>query len=497
MTLANGVMMQYFHWYTAPGGLWQQVQQEANSLAQVGITALWLPPAYKGFQGVDDVGYGVYDLYDLGEFPQRETVATKYGTRAEYLGAIAALKAAQVQVYADVVLNHRMGGEGAEDFRATPYAQWDRHHALGACEEITGFTHFGFPGRQGKYSDFEWHWYHFDAVDYNHRDRDRRDAVYLIEGKSFDDEADPEFGNFDYLMGCDLDFQSPEVQAELVRWGQWYLDTTGVEGFRLDAVKHISAWFFPQWLGAMAQHRGAPLFAVGEYWSGNLKALLGYLDAVEGCMSLVDVCLHYHFHAASREGAAYDLRQIFTDTLVAHRPTQAVTFVENHDSQPLQALESPVADWFKPLAYALILLRRDGYPCLFHGDYYGATYTDKGGDGQLHTVHLQAHRPILDILLDARRRYNHGPQVDYFNHPNTIGWTRLGDDRHDPMAVVLGNGAAGYEWMAVERPHTRFRDLTGHIADPVETNGEGWGQFPCLGGSVSVWVVDRQGDSPA
>ena len=36
-----------------------------------------------------------------------------------------------------------------------------------------------------------------------------------------------------------------------------------------------------------------------------------------------------------------------------------------------QALCSWVQEWFKPLAYALILLRRDGYPCVFYGDYYG------------------------------------------------------------------------------------------------------------------------------
>ncbi len=39
-------------------------------------------------------------------------------------------------------------------------------------------------------------------------------------------------------------------------------------------------------------------------------------------------------------------------------PFHAVTLVANHDTQPLQALEAPVEPWFKPLAYALILLRK-------------------------------------------------------------------------------------------------------------------------------------------
>ena len=28
-------------------------------------------------------------------------------------------------------------------------------------------------------------------------------------------------------------------------WGEWYMDTTDVDGFRFDAVKHVKAGFFP------------------------------------------------------------------------------------------------------------------------------------------------------------------------------------------------------------------------------------------------------------
>lgn len=66
------------------------------------------------------------------------------------------------------------------------------------------------------------------------------------------------------------------------------------------------------------------------------------------------------------------MRRILDNTLMQQQPALAVTLVENHDTQPLQALESPVADWFKPLAYAIILLRQEGYPCVFYPDYYRA-----------------------------------------------------------------------------------------------------------------------------
>lgn len=152
----NGVMMQYFHWYTPGGGtLWNEVTANAADLATAGFTALWLPPAYKGISGAYDVGYGVYDLFDLGEFNQRDTIATKYGTRDQYLAAIHALHDAGLQVYADGVLNHKMGGDHAETFKATPFPQDNRLQPKGDLQEIKSYTHFTCPGRQGKYSTFE------------------------------------------------------------------------------------------------------------------------------------------------------------------------------------------------------------------------------------------------------------------------------------------------------------------------------------------------------
>ncbi len=489
MTQINGVMMQYFHWYIPNDGtLWNQVQENAQSLQNAGLTAIWLPPAYKGMNGINDVGYGVYDLYDLGEFDQRGTIRTKYGTREAYLDAVKSLQATGMQVYADTVLNHRMGGDETEKVKATPFSQSNRLHPQGEQREITSFSHFTFPGRRGKYSDFEWRWWHFDGVDYDHNTQDSS-TIYLFEGKQFDDYVALENGNFAYLMGCDVDFQNQEVREEMIRWGQWYLDTTGVDGFRLDAIKHISSWFFPEWLDAMQHHAGKKLFTVGEYWYSNLETLHWYVDAVGGRMSVLDVPLHYNFHYASQSGGHYDMRSILDHTMMQERPTHAVTFVENHDSQPLQALEAPVEPWFKPLAYALILLRQQGYPCVFYADYYGAEYEDWGGDGNRHSIYLPSHRWLIDKFLYARQNYAYGPQYDYFDHWDIIGWTCLGDEAHPQgMAVIMSDGPGGSKWMEVGKSQARFVDLTEHIKEPVVTNEWGWGEFSTLGGSVSVWV---------
>ncbi len=489
MSFVNGTMMQYFHWYVPnDGSLWNNVKNQAKDLADVGFTALWLPPAYKGMAGTNDVGYGVYDMYDLGEFDQQGSVRTKYGTRQQYLDAIEALQAYGIQVYADAVLNHRMGANGTEEMWATPFSKDDRLHPKAGMRKIKAYTHYTFPGRQGKYSDFEWHWWHFDAVDYDDYTKDSG-SIYLLEGKQFDDYVALEKGNFAYLMGCDVDFQFHEVREEVLHWGKWYLETTKVDGFRLDAIKHISSWFFPIWLDELEKYIDHDLFITGEYWFNDIHTLNWYIDAVGGRMSVFDVPLHYNFHYASKAGGHYDMRRILDGTVMQQRPTHAVTFVENHDSQPLQALEAPVEPWFKPLAYAIILLRAEGYPCVFYGDYYGAEYEDYGGDGNRYNIYLPSHRWLIDKFLFARRHYAYGPQYDYFDHVNTIGWTRLGNAEHpQAMAVIMSDGSAGYKWMEVGKANTQFVDLTEHIKEPIYTNEWGWGEFRCNGGSVSVWV---------
>lgn len=487
--MENGVLFQAFHWYLPGGGtLWRELSDKAGELSALGFTALWLPPSYKGSGGGYDVGYGVYDLFDLGEFDQKGTVPTKYGTKDELLAAIRALRGKEIQVYADVVFNHKDGGDEVEEFWAQEVDWNSRNVVRSDWHPISSYTGFTFPGRGDAYSSMKWHWWHFDSLSYNAVTRSTS-KLYRLKNRGFETGVSHEHGNYDYLMACDLDMGEEQVRGETTYWGRWFLDTTGVDGFRIDAVKHIRSSFFRDWLNDLRAHCGRELFAVGEYWSPNVDELHKYIAHSGGALSLFDVPLHFKFHTASRAGSSFDMRTIFDRTLVKEQPALAVTFVENHDTQPCQSLESPVEPWFKPLAYALILLRKEGYPCVFHADYNGATYPNCRG-GQPDVV-LYSHRWLLDKFLWARRAYGFGDQHDYFDHGNTVGWVRLGTAGHPgAMAVVLTNGAEGSKWMNVFRPDATFYDITEHIPEKVRTNGDGWGEFRCRGGSVSVWLQE-------
>lgn len=488
-------MLQYFEWYyPKDGSLWKKFKEDAKRLKAAGIDSVWLPPAHKGMEGEESTGYDSYDLYDLGEFDQKGSIRTKYGTKDEYVAAIASAKEAGLKVYADIVLNHLGGADEHEPVMVRKVNPDDRNEFISEAFEIDAYTKFTYPGRGGKYSKFQWDYQCFTGVDFDERTKET--AIYSIQnqyGEGWEDVLDKENGNYDYLMLTDIDFRNPAVRGELKAWGKWFYETAGFDGFRLDAIKHMPPAFYNEWLDYLRSELQAELFSVGEYWSPyDLQSLLDYIEITGGRMSLFDACLQANFSRASKEGESFDLTTILEGTLVQARPDLAVTLVENHDTQPLQSLEQTVEPWFRAHAYAVILLREAGYPCVFYSDIYGSNYTDTGTDGKDHEVTMMP-LPQLEQLLKLRKDLAYGLQRDYLDYPSCIGWTRAGDEEHENsgLAVILSNGDAGQKTMemGLEFAGKTFKDCLGHVEGEVTINEEGWGDFRCDAGSVSVWAL--------
>ncbi|GIP52815.1 hypothetical protein J42TS3_18500 [Paenibacillus vini] len=484
----NGTMMQYFEWYLPNNGnLWNNLQADASHLSDIGITAVWIPPAYKGQAGINDVGYGVYDLYDLGEFHQKGTVRTKYGTKDQLQQAITSLHNNKISVYGDVVVNHKMGGDGTESGNAVEVAGNDRNRETSGSYNIKAWTKYDFPGRGDKYSGFKWRWQHFDGASWN--EDNKKEGVYKFSGKNWDWEVDTENGNYDYLMGEDIDYDHPDVVNEIKNWGVWYANTLNLDGYRLDGVKHIKYSFMKDFVANARSKTGKELFSVGEFWSGDLGKLQNYLNKVGSSVSLFDVPLHYRFQSASNSNGNFDMRNLGQGTLVNADPLHAVTFVDNHDTQPGQSLTSWVSDWFKPQAYAYILTREQGYPSVFYGDYYGIPNNN-----------IKGLKDKLDPLLKARKDYAYGNQHDYLNHNDIIGWTRegLATKPNSGLATLITDGAGGSKTMYVGTQHAgeTWVDITGNRSDTVTINSSGNGDFKVNGGSVSVWVKKSDGPTP-
>ena len=478
----NYVMMQYFEWYMPGGGqLWNQLAKDVDHLKSMGVSGVWIPPCTKG-TSVFDVGYGSYDLYDLGEFDQKGTIPTKYGTKAELQAAIKALHDKGLKIYADVVLNHKAGADETEKFQVVKVDPENREEEISEPFEIEGWTRFTFPGRKGKYSDFTWGYEHFTGTDFDQKTG--KSAIYKIlgENKDFSPGVDTEFGNYDYLMFTDVDYHHPDVIRETIDWGEWFINELNLDGMRLDAIKHINENFIAEFVREMRARTKKDLYVVGEYWKADLGTLKAYLRDTDYHLALFDVSLHFRMRDAAEHGRDFDLRTIFNETLVEDHPLNVVTFVDNHDSQPGQALESWIADWFKPIAYALILLRQDGYPCIFYGDYYGI-----GGENP-----IPGKKDLIDPLLQARKHYAYGEQIDTFDHANVIAWQRMGDEEHpgSGLAVVISNGDEGYKDLSFgsERAGTVWVDITGNREEEITLDEEGQAAFTVNGGQVSVWV---------
>lgn len=472
-------LMQYFEWYLpSDHTLWKKLESEAQKLAKNGFTMLWLPPAYKGQAGDQDVGYGVYDHYDLGEFDAKGSVPTKYGTKDEFLSCIKEAQSYGMKVLGDIVLNHMMGADEMESVKAVTVSSTNRDQDTSDLHDVKVWTKFTFPARAGKYSDFTWNWKCFTGTDYNAETN--KTELLLFEGKRWNNRVSKEEGNFDYIMGDDIDFQVPEVEEELYKWGIWYTEMTGVNGFRIDAVKSIDAQFYRKWLLKMKEYGNHPNFNVGEYWSGNVGDLVQYLKDSGHCMTLFDVPFHYNLYHIAQDPDHTDLRHVFDQSLTDIEPEFACAFSDNHDTQPGQALYSFIPEWFKPLSYAFILLNNCLYPCVFYGDYYGIEH-----DNIKPTPYLKEMVWIRQNLL--------GGDVVYFNDddPQKNCWMVPGDH---PVLVLLSSGGDKKTKVSdFSLQNLTFVSIT-EPAQTVTMDDSGAGELFTYGHNLAVYILKEDYD---
>lgn len=477
----NDVMMQAFEWYLPnDGNYYKNLKKEVRNLKEKGFNSLWLPPMFKA-TGTNDVGYGVYDIYDLGEFDQKGDVRTKYGTLEELRELIDEIHKHDMQVYADVVLNHKAGADFTETFRAIQVDENDREKEISDVHDIEGWTGFNFPGREGKYSDFEWNFNHFTGTDYDQKADVTGVFKILGENKSWSEGVSDEKGNFDYLMFADIDHKHPDVREDLFNWGEWFINHVAIDGMRFDALKHIEDDFIEAFIKHMEEVSEKDLYFFGEYWQNDPDAKSEYLYEVKYNTDLFDVVLHFNLEQASKDAGNYDMRKIFDNTLVQEHPLLAVTFVDNHDSQPGQSLESFVQPWFKKIAYGLILLREDGYPCVFYGDYYGLE-----GD-----TPIEGQKEMIDQLIAIRKRYAYGEQTDYMETEDLIGWIRHGNEEHPgTLAVVISTGDMNELRMEVGKVHAgkTFIELTGDNPNEIIIEEDGFANFEVGPGTLTCWA---------
>ncbi len=117
----GGVMMQAFYWDCPAGGTWwNTIGTKVTAWGNAGISSIWLPPASKAQNGAFSMGYDPTDYYDFGNFNQNGSLETRFGSKTELVSLITKAHTENIQVYADIVINHNSGGQSeANPFTGT------------------------------------------------------------------------------------------------------------------------------------------------------------------------------------------------------------------------------------------------------------------------------------------------------------------------------------------------------------------------------------------
>ena len=251
----------------------------------------------------------------------------------------------------------------------------------------------------------------------------------------------------------------------------------GVDGFRLDAVKHMALSFWQEFTATMKKHK--PEVVLFGEWAG-----IGHWDARgvhfanDSGMSVLDFSFQYA--AADVFGRGQHWKR-FADMLhhdhVYDDATELVTFLDNHDMPRLLSVGMPEAHL--PLAVTLLMTSR-GVPCLFYGAEQGLHDDTDGGNDPYNRPMMEAwdlDAPVAKILplLTALRRKNLAVQRG-FTRELYVGQDVFAYARgyHRSAVVVLVNRGAKAQ-VSLEGtllPDGIYRDLLGTLRDPVAVKKE-------------------------
>ncbi len=191
------------------------------------------------------------------------------------------------------------------------------------------------------------------------------------------------FGAFDVGMP-DLNYNHPAVTQEMENVTRFWLEEVGVDGFRLDAAKHLieqgsiqthsqatHAWYkeFRRFYKALSPQA----MTVGEVWDNSVTAS-NYVTSGDELDLVFDFDLAQAMITSAR---AQDARK-FASTLARdlhlflgpdNLPGQFATFLTNHDQPRTMTLLEENAD--KAKVAASLLLTTPGVPFIYYGEEIG------------------------------------------------------------------------------------------------------------------------------
>ena len=476
---------------------WATMEDRTADAFMAGYGRVWTPPVTKA-EGANSVGYNLFDRFDLGS----PSSPTRYGTQAGFGAVVAEQDKAAIGTVVDLILNHN----GFADSNTSGFAANGDYpgFVLSVPGDANGDFHAGSPScdsdpincRISGLIDIAQEKAHlFVRHPVSAGDPQNIPAGSLYDRPSesnrqyYPDAALPAnpigmhpFNLTDPMAG---DPVAENATGLLLRNTRWLLEVVGVDGFRLDAVKHVPDWFFRDYFDRAVWQRGGPdlagnpttPFSFGEVFDGNLGLLDDYVckggtgncnsaGGVTGNRDVLDFPLFFALRDQLNGTGLGSWQNIVGSSVDAIFDGNAndgdfgVTFVHSHDN--IGAAADNVAH-----AY---LLTRTGSPVVyFRADEWGDQSFPKPGRGDALGGQYGA---TLTSLIDVHNEYVRGAYLErwidadilVFERDNTclVGLSDRADAGYDTRTVAT-NFAAG----------TRLHELTGNAADPtVDPNND-------------------------
>ncbi|WP_278236633.1 pullulanase-type alpha-1,6-glucosidase [Isoptericola sp. AK164] len=405
------------------GGDLAGLHENLDYIEGLGTTAIWLTPSFtnRPVQGSgDDVSAG-YHGYWITDFTQ---IDPHLGTNAELEALIADAHSRGIKVYFDIITNHTAdvvdyaeGEYSYIDQATSPYTDaagntFDPadYAGTGDFPELDAATSFPYtPVVADADADLKVPAWLNDSTLYHNRGN----STWSGESVTYGD-----FAGLDDLMT-----EHPTVVNGFVEVYQDWVDL-GIDGFRIDTVKHVNREFWDTWTTEVLDYAHAAgkdeFFMFGEVYDADPKLLSPYVRETD-MSSVLDFAFQASATSYASGNSAQGLAGLFAgddryttpDTSAAALPT----FLGNHDmgrvGYMLNSTDDPLAR--DELAHELMYLTR-GQPVVYYGDEQG--FAGSGGD------------------KDARQTL-FATQVDsYANQELVTGETAGSQDRYDTDAPL-------------------------------------------------------------
>ncbi len=323
---------------STPNAPWwyDHIASQVPEFASVGITAVLPPPACKTSSGTapGSDGYGVTDYYDIGSKNQCGSIPTRFGGRDSLIRLCGYLAFYGLHIGAD----------------------WVMHQVSGAWTYPPNNL-----GRFPKQSSYFWKYNADGTVADGFVARDN------IAGPVADDFA---FGwPFSYQNSTPKGAALAGVKAAAL----WLKKTLAIDFWRDDDVKGQSFETVNEFVSELGSDDVA-----GEFDDGNQNNVAYWVNGTNRRCYAWDFPLHYVIEGMCNNNSRWDMRQLMNAGYVSLNNFNAVTFVENPDTDT-DGFGTVI--WNKSQGYFL-LLTFPGYPCIYYKDYS----TDDGCYGLKHDI---------------------------------------------------------------------------------------------------------------